>query len=143
MAWGIDPTIQQAWDAPALDPALLKAIALIFVELLLVTAIALFFSTFSTPILSAALTFGFFIVGHFSTDLKGLAELFDAAAVRAGLITLYYALPNLSTFSQVTPAAHGIAPEPVDLAAALAYAAAWDVTLLAAATLLFARRDFK
>ena len=62
-AWGIDPTMQSAWDAPALDPALLKAIGLILVELLLVTAIALFFSTFSTPILSAALTFGLFIVG--------------------------------------------------------------------------------
>ena len=44
------------WDAPALDPALLKAVVLIFVELMVVTAIALFFSTFSTPMLSAALT---------------------------------------------------------------------------------------
>ena len=26
MAWGVDPPVQQAWDAPALDPALLKAI---------------------------------------------------------------------------------------------------------------------
>ena len=59
--------LKRAWDAPALDPALLKAIGLIFVELLLVTAIAIFFSTFSTPILSAALTFGLFVVGHFST----------------------------------------------------------------------------
>ena len=43
--------------------ALLKAVALTFVELSIVTAIALFFSTFSTPMLSAAFTFGFFIAG--------------------------------------------------------------------------------
>ena len=41
-----------------MDPAMLKAIVLIFVELMLVTALALFFSTFSTPLLSAALTLG-------------------------------------------------------------------------------------
>ena len=66
MSWGVPTTTAQSWDAPALDPALLKAVSLIFVELMLVTAIALFFSTFSTPMLSAAFTFGLFIVGHFS-----------------------------------------------------------------------------
>ena len=79
------PTSQQAWDAPALDPALLKAVALIFVELMLVTAIALFFSTFSTPMLSAALTFGLFVVGHFSADLRNFEQVVDSpAAARAG-----------------------------------------------------------
>ena len=70
MSWGFTPEVQRAWDAPALDPALLKAVGLILVELMLVTAIALFFSTFSTPILSAAFTFGLFVVGHFSSDLR-------------------------------------------------------------------------
>ena len=36
-------------------------------------------------------------------DLKGFATLFDAAAARGLLIALYYGLPNLSTFSQITP----------------------------------------
>jgi hypothetical protein len=82
-AWGIDPVVQSAWDAPAMDPALLKAIGLILIELLLVTAIALFFSTFSTPILSAALAFGLFIAGHFSTDLRNFDQVVDSpAAVR-------------------------------------------------------------
>src|SRR5829696_9716508 len=35
MAWGADPVIVASWDAPALDPALLKAIVLILVELML------------------------------------------------------------------------------------------------------------
>ena len=116
---------------------------LIYLELTVLTAVALLFSAFSSPIFAVFGTLAVFLIGHFSTDLKGLAELFDAAAVRAGLITLYYALPNLSTFSQITPAAHGIAPTPIDLVAALGYAAAWNITLLAAATMLFARRDFK
>src|SRR5687767_13336307 len=61
MAWMIGPAALQGLDAPVFDPALLKAIGLTFVELSVVTAIALFFSTFSTPLLSAALTFALFV----------------------------------------------------------------------------------
>src|SRR4051812_26418741 len=68
MAWGAPENVVRSWDAPPLDPALLVAIVLILVELMLVTAIAVFFSTFSTPMLSAALTFALFVVGHFSAD---------------------------------------------------------------------------
>jgi len=75
MAWGVPPGVRAVWDAPALDPALLEAVGLIFVELMLVTAVALFFSTFSTPMLSAALTFGLFIVGHLSGDLRNFREV--------------------------------------------------------------------
>ncbi len=72
------PTLTAALDAPALDPRLLLAIALIFVELALVTAIALFFSTFSSPMLSAAFTFGLFIVGQFNADLKHFEQVVDS-----------------------------------------------------------------
>src|SRR6058998_2749749 len=81
MAWGVPPGVRAVWDAPALDPALLEAVGLIFVELMLVTAVALFFSTFSTPMLSAALTFGLYIVGHFSGDLRDLQQVVDSPAV--------------------------------------------------------------
>ncbi len=80
MAWTEPPTIRAGWDAPGMDPALLKAIFLIFIELMLVTAIALFFSTFSTPILSAALTFGLYIVGHFNADLKNFEQVVSSRA---------------------------------------------------------------
>jgi ABC-type transport system involved in multi-copper enzyme maturation permease subunit len=80
MSWGVSAGAQLAWDAPALDPALLKAVALILVELMLVTAMALFFSTFSTPMLSAAFTFGLFIAGHFSADLRNFDQVVDSPA---------------------------------------------------------------
>jgi Cu-processing system permease protein len=123
--------------------ALWLAVALIYLELTILTAVALLFSAFSSPIFALFGSLAVFLIGHFTTDLKGFAGLFDATALRAVLVALYYALPNLSTFSHVTQAAHGIAPPPLHLAAALAYAAAWDVALLAAAALLFARRDFR
>ena len=57
MTWTETAEFKAGWEAPGIDPRLLIAIGLIFVELMLITAVALFFSTFSTPILSAALTF--------------------------------------------------------------------------------------
>ncbi|RPJ84213.1 MAG: ABC transporter permease, partial [Acidobacteria bacterium] len=70
MGWSAPPNVRAGWEAPALDPRLLIAVLLIFVQLALVTAIALFFSTFSSPMLSAAFTFGLFVIGHFNADLK-------------------------------------------------------------------------
>src|SRR5688572_17401752 len=70
MGWLADEGLRRSWPAPATDPALLKAIGLILVELLLVTAVALFFSTFSSPFLSAVLTLGLWVIGHFNADLR-------------------------------------------------------------------------
>ena len=45
-----------ALETPGARPALLKPTFLILVELVVVTAVAIFFSTFTGPMLSAALT---------------------------------------------------------------------------------------
>jgi ABC-type transport system involved in multi-copper enzyme maturation permease subunit len=142
-AWGIDPVVQRAWDAPALDPALLKAVGLILIELLLVTAIALFFSTFSTPILSAAMAFGLFIVGHFSTDLRNFDQVVDSPAAIRLARGLYWVLPNLGQFDVKTQVVHG-QPVPAGYVALTAgYAALYTAMLLTLAVVVFSRRDFK
>ena len=76
-------------------------------------------------------------------ELKGFASVVDSAPVRALLVGIYYLLPNLSTFSLITPAAHGIAPPAGHMAVALGYALAWDIALLSLAALVFARRDLR
>src|SRR5436190_8012826 len=92
MACVAPENVARAWDAPALDPALLTGIGLILVELMLVTAIALFFSTFSTPILSAALTLGLFVVGHFSGDLRNFQDVVESPAAARFARGLYWVL---------------------------------------------------
>jgi ABC-type transport system involved in multi-copper enzyme maturation permease subunit len=142
-AWGIDPSIESAWDAPALDPALLKAIGLILVELLLIVAIAIVFSTFSTPILSAALTFGLFIVGHFSADLRNFDQVVDSPAAVRLARGLYWVLPNLAQFDVKSQVVHG-QPVPIGyVTMASGYAALYIAMLLTVAVYIFSRRDFK
>lgn len=132
-----------AWETPGVDPALLKASVLIFVELMLVTAIALFFSTFSSPILSAALTFGIYVAGHFNSDLRNYGQVIDSP-VAAGLArVLYHVLPDLSAFDVKMQVVHGIAVPFGYLATTIAYGAAYIAALLLVAAHSFSRRDFK
>lgn len=143
MVWTEPPTIRAGWDAPGTDPALLKAIFLIFVELMLVTAVALFFSTFSTPILSAALTFGFYIAGHFNADLKNFDRVVESKAAVFLARGVYHVLPDLSAFDVKTEVVHGLPVTAGYLVSTTAYGLAYVAALLLVATVIFSRRDFK
>ena len=143
MAWMAGPDQAKAWERPALDPQLLKALLLTFGELSLVTAIALFFSTFSTPILSAAFTFGFFLAGRFSTDLANFNQVTDSAAAAWLTRGLYFVLPNLGAFDVRSQVVHGVPVPASYLAATLGYAALYGSALVVVAALIFSRRDFK
>lgn len=122
--------------------ALVQAVALMGVEALLVTALALFFSTFTTATLSAIMTLGLYVIGHLTGDLKGLAEKSQSEAVQAVTTALYYLIPNLELFNVKGPAAHGQPIGLAYLALGTAYGAAYLTLLLAAACLVFQRRDF-
>ena len=75
--------VRAAWPSPAMDPRLLLAIGLIFAELMIVTALALFFSTFSSPLLATLLTLGLWVAGHFNADLRNFENVVDNAVVVA------------------------------------------------------------
>lgn len=143
MSWGVPLDVQRAWDTPALDPILLKAVILIFIELMVATAIALCFSTFSTPILSAALTFGFVIAGHFSADLRNFDQVVESRAAARVARGLYWVLPNLSQFDVKTQVVHGQAVPVGYMMMVTAYGLLYIAMLLAVAMFVFSRRDFK
>jgi Cu-processing system permease protein len=143
MAWQTPEAVRRAWEAPALDPNLLKAVALIFVQLMMVTAIALVFSTFSSTILSAALTFGLYIVGHFNADLRNFENVVDSPALAWVARALYYLLPNLAPLDVKALVVHGQPVAPAYMAVTTAYALTYITGLLVLATWIFSRRDFK
>jgi len=119
------------------------AVALVYVELMIVVAVALLFSSFSSPALSALLTFFVFVIGHFSAELKGLSESVGSAGARLLFAALYYLLPNLSNYSYVTAASHGRTPAAADFFGGVLYGLAYITVLLAASALIFKRRNFK
>ena len=143
MAWVETEEVRQSWEAPATDPAMLLALFLVFADLMLVTAVALFFSTFSSPILSAVLTFGLFVVGHFNADLRNFENVVDSRAAAYLARALYYLLPNFAPFDVRAEVVHA---QPVSLgyvALTTGYAVAYIGALLLAAMFIFSRRNFK
>jgi ABC-type transport system involved in multi-copper enzyme maturation permease subunit len=133
--------VSRGWDPLVLS--IWPAILLIYFELMILTGVALLFSSFSSPALSALLTFFVFIIGHFSSDLKGLATSMGSAGARWLFRGLYYLLPNLANLSYITPAAHGQTPPPASVATAILYALVYIAVILSVATLIFSRRNFK
>jgi ABC-type transport system involved in multi-copper enzyme maturation permease subunit len=133
--------VNRGWDP--LTPTIWPAVLLIYMELMLLTAITLLFSSFSSPALSALLTFVIFVIGHFSADLKSLAGSLGSTTARWLFTALYYLLPNLANYSFITPAAHGRTPATGLVFATGLYTLIYIIVVLAAATLVFSRRNFK
>jgi len=135
--------VRQAREASPYDPALLKGVWLTLVELMIVTATALFFSTFSTPILSAVLTFLVYVAGFFSADLRNFDQVVDARAVQVLARGLYYLLPNLGSFDVTAQVVHGLPISWRYMATATAYGFSYISILLIMSATIFSRRDFK
>ena len=129
---------------PATDPRLLLAIALIGAELALVTALALFWSTFSSSaLLSAGLTAGIWVAGQFGADLRNFDQVVHSPAAASLARGLYYVLPNFAAFDVKAQVVHGLPIDGQALAVTLVYAMVYIAMLITAAVLIFARRDFK
>lgn len=123
--------------------AIWPAILLIFLELTILTAVAIMFSSFSTPALSALLTFFVFVIGHFSSALFELGKTMGSRAAYLVLSAIYYLIPDLSKFTYITETANGIAAPPAMLGLSAAYAVVFDIVLLTITALIFKRRNFK
>ena len=118
-------------------------IFLIFLELTILTAVSILFSSFSSPALSALLAFFVFLIGHFSTSLRDFAANIGSQSAKILFGAIYYILPNLSFFTFSTNAAHGDVPPFSMLLGAFLYAVFYVAILLAITILIFSRRNFK
>ncbi|HEX6163266.1 MAG TPA: ABC transporter permease [Vicinamibacterales bacterium] len=132
-----------SWESPAVDPRMLVAIVLIFAELMLVTALALFFSTFTSPLWATLLTLGLWVAGHFNSDLRNFENVVSSAPAVWLARVVYYVIPNLAPFDVKGEVVHGVHIAARHVAYTLAYAAVYIALLLTASVTIFGRRDFK
>jgi ABC-type transport system involved in multi-copper enzyme maturation permease subunit len=142
MAAGVSLALLYVGD-DSLVGSIWPTVLLIFLELTVVTAVAILFSSFSSPALSALLAFFVFVIGHFSASLRDLGANLQSAVARYILDTIYYILPNLSHFTFVTNASHGDVPPASMLGLAALYAIVFDFLLIVATIWIFSRRNFK
>ena len=131
------------WTAPAVDPRLLIALGLILVELALVTAVALLFSTYSSPLLSAAFTVACGWLASSSGTCAHSSTLGVSGAARWVGWGVSWVLPNLALFDVKAEVVHGIAVPAGQVLAAVAYGAVYSTALLVLAIAIFEKRDLK
>jgi ABC-type transport system involved in multi-copper enzyme maturation permease subunit len=122
---------------------LLYAISLIFVELVLITAVAIFFSSFTTPYLAAMFTVGIWLIGHLLADLREFGNLPDSEHIRPITEALYWGLPNLDRLDIKGPAAAGDPIDRIQVAWRAGYGLIYSTALVMGGVLLFRRRDFR
>jgi Cu-processing system permease protein len=124
------------------DTSILVALYFIVLQFLLITALTLFFSSFSSPLLSAMFAFALFVLGSFSSDLHLLAGVTKGMNHWLVMVAVYL-VPNISALNVISSVAHG---EPVVGTLILAntvYALFYSAMVLCGAVLIFERRNLK
>lgn len=121
---------------------MLIAIFFIFLELVLITSVAILFSCFSTPILSSIFSLSFYLIGHLSWGLETLIRKIQSGTVKTFVQILYTFLPDLENFNFKTEIVHGLrVPAKIYLFSTL-YGIVYTLFILTLAILVFRRRDF-
>lgn len=125
-----------------IDVWVLVALYFIVLQFLIVCALALFFSSFSTPLMSAVFSFALFVIGSLSEDLRGFAKITHGLAgwIATGIA---YLIPNFSALNVINRVAHGDpVPERLILYNTM-YAVLYSAMAISAAVLIFQRRNLK
>jgi ABC-type transport system involved in multi-copper enzyme maturation permease subunit len=124
-------------------PSLLAFLLLLFVELMLLTAWATLFSTYSGPTTATAFTLAVFVIGHLADDIWTFGHQAKSLWVQHMAEVLYWVLPNFEVFNVQPEATHQLVIGWTRIGTAMGYGFAYTTVVLAVAVLVFQQRDFK
>lgn len=124
--------------------SILIAVFYLFVELSLLTAVAILFGVFTSSLLATFLTLAIYLMGHLSPDIVKLGQISKNPSIESLTRGIYLVLPDLSRLDLKNEAVYGIQllPHPGVLLINLIYGLVYIVLLLAIAILVFSRRQF-
>ena len=124
------------------DAWILAALFFIVLQFLILCSLALLFSSFSSPLLSAVFAFSLFVIGSFAEDLRGFARM-SHGLTRLLATGAAYLVPNFSALNVIGQVAH---EQPISahlMAYNTAYALAYSAMAICGAVLIFERRNLK
>lgn len=126
--------------------AILAALLLVFGEVLVLSAVALLFSSFSTPFLTGAFSLGVWILGRSADEMAALRSRALPDWIESAMHGLAHVVPNFHLF---VPGRHVLTEEvavsgglAAYLATTMGYALVYAALALLVAALIFRRRDF-
>lgn len=122
---------------------LLGSVFLTLIELGVVTAFVIFFSSFTTPGLTALFTVSAIVAGNFAEQILYFGEQGGTSFVAVIAGFFYWLVPHFAVFNARGLVTHGIAVPPERMAFAAAYGLLYMGALLVAANVIFERREFR
>ena len=125
------------------DAYLWAAIYFTLLELFLVTALCLFFSCFSTPVLAAIFTFLIYVIGNTASDIRAFGKISENPAMEWLTAVVYYLVPNFSDFAVAATVSHGLPVAPRLILLNTLYTLCYGSLLVGAAAWIFSKRDLK
>ncbi len=123
-------------------PNILVSSFFLWLQLSLLTAVAIAFSVFTSSLLATLLTFGVFLMGSFSANLVALGVQSKNPAIEAFTRNLYLVLPDLARLDLKNQAVYGKLPATDMLLGNAGYGLLYMVVLLMIASLIFSGREF-
>jgi ABC-type transport system involved in multi-copper enzyme maturation permease subunit len=124
------------------DASLLLAIYFLVLEFFVITALALLFSSFSSPVLSAVMALAMFIIGSFSQDLRGFAAMAHGST-RALVTLVAYVVPNLAPLNVISRVAHDVPVAGSLVLYNTIYSLLYTAAAVCGAVLIFEHRNLK
>jgi ABC-type transport system involved in multi-copper enzyme maturation permease subunit len=135
--WAIKhPLVRSDWY-------LLVAVYLILLKLALIVALAMLFSCFTTPFLAILFTLGIYVAGVFAQDLRTMQAVDLTPATMKMFRGISYLLPNFENFNVMGAVAHDRGVPGMLVWHDTWYAIVYCGMVLAAAALIFSRRNLK
>lgn len=122
--------------------ALWPVIGLIYLELLIILALALFFSSFTNQLLAMVLALLLTMIGRSAPELNGIAEG-AGPVVRSIFRVIYYLVPDLASFNYIAAAGYGGTVTARLVGGLILYAVVALAVIISATIAIFERRDIR
>ncbi len=120
--------------------SLAVAVALIYLKLVLITAVSVCLSSLTSPVLGALVVFTFYVLGHATGVLIDLPPSLSGAT-ELYLEWAYYVLPDLSNFDVRSEVANGVPLDSTYLLWTVGYGLLWTALFLILAAIAFQDKD--
>ncbi len=123
-------------------PMIFYAGLFIYLELAVITAIAIFFSSIASPVLSAICTLAFYLIGHTSSTFpEMLVPLLHNDIQKKIALFFFHILPDLSILNVSNLITYNIPIAPGFTIRGIIYAVLFSTLLIFAGCLFFKKRD--
>jgi len=125
------------------DSVVLVAVYFIFLKLMLVVALAMLFSCFTSPLLAILFTGGLYVAGLFVAEMRSLQLTELTPEMQKFFAVLSYVLPNFGNYDVMGAAAHGRGIAASLILHNTLYTVLYCALVLSGAAMIFSRKDLK